>query len=236
MVNFDEKKGRLYRVGEASTILGVHPNTIRRWEKQGKIKTIRVGAGHRRVSESEISQILYQTTTIPPSPQVLPAKEDDLSSFLDFVLSYHKDDPELVKRAEVLREKYCQSGLKTYTPTIPRAEIPERADIYPQKPERVAIVTPNQEKLAQEVLSPVKVGVPRHAILDALQPTGLAQRTAFGDLLSAATILKKFTAQELATRGKCPEQTAKIFCEKMAALGYATSSDGNFELKAEVTT
>jgi len=34
---------RGYKIGEASRILGVHPNTLRKWEKEGKIKAIRIG-------------------------------------------------------------------------------------------------------------------------------------------------------------------------------------------------
>jgi hypothetical protein len=48
-------------------------------------------------------------------------------------------------------------------------------------------------------------------------------------------ILKKFTVKNLAARGKCPEQVASTFCEKMAGLGYATSSNGTFELTVVVT-
>jgi DNA-binding transcriptional MerR regulator len=32
---------RSYKIGEASKILGVHPNTLRKWEKEGKIMVMK---------------------------------------------------------------------------------------------------------------------------------------------------------------------------------------------------
>jgi len=229
MVNFDEKRERLYRIGEVSTMLGVHPNTIRRWEKQEKIKIIRIGMGHRRIPESEISRILHQTSTTPsPASRVTPGVTDELSDFLNFVFSYHGNDPELVKRAMIVQNKYA-------IPVTLQAKKTEKVLISPQIQEKPAILPLIPAKTIPEPQLPVKTGFPRHAILDALQPIGLAQRTAFGDLLTAAMILKKFTAKDLATRGKCPDQIASTFCEKMAGLGYAASSDGTFELTVVVT-
>jgi excisionase family DNA binding protein len=263
MINFDEKRGRLYRISEASTILGVHPNTIRRWERQEKIKTIRVGKGHRRIPESEISRILHKPTEIPPTtPHELLTKEDELSTFLNFVFSRHRDDPELVKKAIIVRDKYsCQicgskASLDVYPIDQTKENIPqnlitlcpkcrfkiqapaalqaEKAFISPQITDKPEIIQQITEKTPQEVQLPVKTGVYRHVVLDALQPAGFMQRTAFGDLLSAAAALKRFTVKELAAKGKCPEQTAQIFCDKMVALGYATSSDGTFDITTEV--
>lgn len=48
---------RLYTLKEACEFLGVSPQTIRRWEKAGKIKCVRTPGGQRRVPESEISRL-----------------------------------------------------------------------------------------------------------------------------------------------------------------------------------
>ncbi|RLB12781.1 MAG: hypothetical protein DRG39_01035 [Deltaproteobacteria bacterium] len=34
---------RGYKIGETSRIFGVHPNTLRKWEKEGKVKAVRMG-------------------------------------------------------------------------------------------------------------------------------------------------------------------------------------------------
>ena len=37
-------ENKLYTMKEASKFLSVHPDTLRRWEKSGHIKSIRIGA------------------------------------------------------------------------------------------------------------------------------------------------------------------------------------------------
>jgi len=49
---------KLYTISEVSNILNAHPDTIRTWDKKGKIKTVRVGNGWRRFPQSEIDRIL----------------------------------------------------------------------------------------------------------------------------------------------------------------------------------
>ncbi|MGQ9788419.1 MAG: MerR family transcriptional regulator [Candidatus Hadarchaeaceae archaeon] len=74
----------------------------------------------------------------------------------------------------------------------------------------------------------------RYAILDTLEPPGLAIRSAFGDLLSAAILLKKFSSKDLSTKARCPEAVANMFCQRMKSLNYLTEKDGVFELQIEV--
>jgi excisionase family DNA binding protein len=46
---------------EASSRLGVHPNTLRNWEEQGVIRLVRLpGSRHRRVPLSEVERLLAQ--------------------------------------------------------------------------------------------------------------------------------------------------------------------------------
>ena len=42
-------------LNKAAKLLGVHPDTLRRWSDQGQIKVFRTPGGHRRFSESELS-------------------------------------------------------------------------------------------------------------------------------------------------------------------------------------
>ena len=45
-------------ISQAAKIVGVHPNSLRNWERQGKIKPVRLPSGQRRYSLSEINRIL----------------------------------------------------------------------------------------------------------------------------------------------------------------------------------
>jgi putative resolvase len=48
---------RLYTLKEACLLLGLHPRTIQKWDKQGKVRVIRTLGGRRRIPESEIRRL-----------------------------------------------------------------------------------------------------------------------------------------------------------------------------------
>jgi len=47
-----------YRIGEAAEILGVRVETLRRWERDGKLTTTRTGGGQRLVPAAEVARLL----------------------------------------------------------------------------------------------------------------------------------------------------------------------------------
>ncbi len=47
-----------YRIGEAAAVLGVRVETIRRWERAGKIKGRRTAGGQRLIPASEVARLL----------------------------------------------------------------------------------------------------------------------------------------------------------------------------------
>lgn len=57
----------MMRLGEAAKALGIHPDTLRRLEQQGKFAPQRDWRGHRRVSEAELAHlrsILYPQSAL----------------------------------------------------------------------------------------------------------------------------------------------------------------------------
>ena len=50
-------KRRRLSIGEASQRLGVHPDTLRRWETAGRIKSIRTLGNQRRYEETDIDAL-----------------------------------------------------------------------------------------------------------------------------------------------------------------------------------
>lgn len=49
---------KLYTLNEASNITGVSKSTLRRWEKEGKLKSKRTHGGHRRYSYLDLSEFI----------------------------------------------------------------------------------------------------------------------------------------------------------------------------------
>lgn len=47
-----------YTISQAAELLGVHAQTIRKWDKEGKIKCIRTAGGHRRIHRDEVMRII----------------------------------------------------------------------------------------------------------------------------------------------------------------------------------
>lgn len=49
----------LLTIREVAELFGVHQQTLRRWDEQGKLKAIRVGEfGHRKYKRSEIEALI----------------------------------------------------------------------------------------------------------------------------------------------------------------------------------
>jgi excisionase family DNA binding protein len=49
---------KLLTLQEACRRLGIHPNTLRKWDKQGKIRVVRTIGGRRRIPESEVERLM----------------------------------------------------------------------------------------------------------------------------------------------------------------------------------
>lgn len=55
----DSQKGGMLTIREASRLLHIHPNTMRRWSEQGVIKSYRIGPrGDRRFKLEDITILL----------------------------------------------------------------------------------------------------------------------------------------------------------------------------------
>ncbi len=249
-----EAHGKMYK---ASSLLGVHPNTIRKWEKEGNIITIRVGKGHRKVPETEINRIISGENLTKDIKEGISEFKDEKTSFLDYVFKNLSDDWDLVKKAVLVRDNYqcTQCGSKgplgvhkkddsggndpenlatlcqKCHAKLHAKEIPSR-----ERTTKLLLAAPLHEVAVHEAPKPVVPTnqITRSAILDALSPSGIAQRAAFGEILSAMTVFKKFTVQDLLSRAKCSDIVAKTFLERMESLGYIRKTELGYELTVEV--
>ena len=51
---------RMLRIGEAAELLGVWVDTLRRWEADGRLETVRTEGGQRLVALGEVSRLLAE--------------------------------------------------------------------------------------------------------------------------------------------------------------------------------
>lgn len=49
-----------YRIGDAAKAIGVRVETLRRWERDGKLATLRTEGGQRRIPASEVARLLAE--------------------------------------------------------------------------------------------------------------------------------------------------------------------------------
>lgn len=54
-----------YRIGETAELLGVRVETLRRWERDGKLRTERTAGGQRRVPAGEVARLLGERRERP---------------------------------------------------------------------------------------------------------------------------------------------------------------------------
>lgn len=83
----------MYRIQEAAELLGVHQGTVRRWESEGKIKSIKTTGGHRRYTLEELNKIkkvepLDKKVTIGYCRVSSHDQKEDLKRQIDHVSSY----------------------------------------------------------------------------------------------------------------------------------------------------
>jgi excisionase family DNA binding protein len=86
---------KLVTISEAAKLLGVHPETVRRWEKAGKITPSRTEGGARRYDVASIRPDLIHASPEAPRKTVAYAR-----------VSSHDQKEDLERQKQVL-ESYC---------------------------------------------------------------------------------------------------------------------------------
>ena len=105
-----------YRIGEAASALGVRVETLRRWERDGKLSTTRTVGGQREVPASEVARLLSERRQHQPIAQasqrnrftgtITEVKRDKLAATVEIQAGPHRI------LAFITREAVDQMGLK----------------------------------------------------------------------------------------------------------------------------
>lgn len=104
-----------YRIGEAAQMLGVRVETLRRWERDGKLHTTRTSGGQRRVPTTEVARLLAEARPQQPIAQasqrnrfagvITEIKRDKLAATVEIQAGPHRI------LAFITREAVDQMGL-----------------------------------------------------------------------------------------------------------------------------
>jgi len=124
-----------YRIGEAARLLGVRVETLRRWERQGKIRTERTAGGQRVVPADEVARLLTERR----ASQTAPAHTSRRNAFAGVITKVTKD------RVSALIE--IQAGPHRVVSLITR----EAADELGLKPGMEAVATVKATSVMVEV-------------------------------------------------------------------------------------
>jgi excisionase family DNA binding protein len=73
----DGRVGDWLSLSEASTLLGVHPSTLRRWADSGRVPCQRTPGGHRRFSRQRLSPMIEGSAVSTPSTAEVKRVEDE---------------------------------------------------------------------------------------------------------------------------------------------------------------
>ena len=105
-----------YRIGEAAAALSVRVETLRRWERDGKLSTTRTEGGQRVVRASEVARLLTERRQTQPIAQasqrnrfigvITEVKRDKLAATVEIQAGPHRI------LAFITREAVDQMGLK----------------------------------------------------------------------------------------------------------------------------
>lgn len=121
----------MYTMEEASKMLGVHPNTLRRWGNQGKITSSRTTGGHRRFSIEALSSIKSDVQPIKDKLVIgycrvsSSDQKEDLKRQIDSVTQYCTANGYQFRIIEDLGSglNYNKKGLKELIQLVQRNQV-----------------------------------------------------------------------------------------------------------------
>jgi excisionase family DNA binding protein len=92
---------RLLRVAEVARLLGVHPQTLKEWERQGRLHSIRTPGGRRRIPEGEVLRLQGRAAGRPPATGAIYARVSSQDQ---------KARGDLARQIAHLRERLARAG------------------------------------------------------------------------------------------------------------------------------
>lgn len=127
-----------YRIGEAAKMLGVRVETLRRWEREGTLATMRTAGGQRIVPAAEVARLLADRRASKPTPVhtsrrnafpgvVTKVTRDKVSALIEIQAGPHRVVSLITREAaDELRLAPGMEATATVKATSVMVEVPER--------------------------------------------------------------------------------------------------------------
>ena len=127
-----------YRIGAAAKVLGVRVETLRRWERDGRLTTTRTAGGQRLVPATEVARLLAERRAAAPSPThtsrrnafpgvVTKVTRDTVSALVEIQAGPHRVVSLITREAaDELSLKPGMEAVATVKATSVMVEVPER--------------------------------------------------------------------------------------------------------------
>ncbi|MBI3648738.1 MAG: helix-turn-helix transcriptional regulator [Actinobacteria bacterium] len=127
-----------YRIGEAAAVLGVRVETLRRWEREGKLRTTRTSGGQRLVPAAEVARLLAERRAAKPAPVhtsrrnafpgvVTKVTKDKVSAVVEIQAGPHRVVSLITREAaDELGLKPGMEAVATVKATSVMVEVPDR--------------------------------------------------------------------------------------------------------------
>ena len=127
-----------YRIGEAARLFGVRVETLRRWERDGKIRTSRTAGGQREVPAEEVARLLAERRATQPAPAhtsrrnafpgvITKVTKDKISALVEIQAGPHRVVSLITREAaDELGLKQGMEAVATVKATSVMVEVQER--------------------------------------------------------------------------------------------------------------
>lgn len=116
-----------YNLTQATELLGIHADTLKNYEKQGRITPCRTEGGHRRYTIKQLYQLVKARIYIPIVPLIIQIKERNYRNFEELFEAFEQAElmEENIKAIQWAEQDFSHHHFISSTPTISIPEIPK---------------------------------------------------------------------------------------------------------------